>query len=198
MMQKARYGFPLAGALLALGACSTVTPQAGSDTLKDEFTTTDIYSYSFAGPPQAACEAARRALLSQGYLINEARPDSVRGNKNFQQGSDEHIKIEFNVVCAPNSKGSNATTAFANAVKDRYSLKKSIQSANLGVSVLGSLSLPLGTSNEMMVKIASETIASRKFYHDFFSLVDRYLDFDPAAPEASPEPADTGKAADFR
>lgn len=143
---------------------------------KDEFGMADMFTYAIPGTEQEACEASRRALLSQGYIIHEAHDNNVKGRRKFQSDDETHIEIEFNIVCAPNSKGSNTTTIFANAVRDRYSLKKNSNSASLGVGGIGSISLPFGASNDSMVKVASETIAEAKLYGRFFDLVERYLD----------------------
>lgn len=142
----------------------------------EEFDSTDVFAHSFSGEDKAACEAARRALLSQGYVISEATAAFVKGRRKFQPESDIHVEIEFSVVCASDSKGSNSTTVFANAVRDRYSLKKSSTSASLGVGGIGSVSLPFGASDDSLVKVASETIPTGKFYERFFQLVERYLD----------------------
>jgi hypothetical protein len=165
-------------ALAVLSGCSTVSAVRQSDyqTRTEEFSSGNTYAHSFAGTAQATCEAARRALLSQGYVINEAKAAQIKGRKNFQPESDVHVQIEFHVVCAPNGRGSDSTTAFANAVRDRYSLKKSSNSASLGVGVLGSVSLPVGSVDESLVKVASETIPSGQFYERFFELVESYLD----------------------
>jgi hypothetical protein len=164
-----------------LAALSVATLSGCSSTKQsvyqnEKFASANTYSHTFAGSAAATCEAARRALLSQGYVIGEAKASLVEGRKKFQPESDVHIQIEFHVVCAPDSKGSNSTTAFANAVRDRYSLKKSSNSASLGVGVLGSLSLPFGSSDDSLVKVASETIPTRQFYDGFFELVESYLD----------------------
>lgn len=143
---------------------------------KDEFGTADMFTYAVPGTEKEACEASRRALLSQGYIINGANDNTVKGRRKFQSDDETHVEIEFNVVCAPNSKGSNSTTIFANAVRDRYSLKKNTNSASLGVGGIGSISLPFGASNDSMVKVASETISDAKLYGRFFDLVERYLD----------------------
>ena len=82
------------------------------------------------------------------------------------------MEIEVSVVCASNSAGSNSTTVFANAVQDGYSLKKSSSSASIGVPALGLVSLPIGSSDDALVKVGSETTSSGKFY----DLVERYLD----------------------
>jgi hypothetical protein len=152
--------------------------------IQEDFSSSDIHAHSFPGTDKATCEAARRALLSQGYVIHEATASLVRGRKLFQPGADVHVQIEFHVVCAPDSKGSNSTTAFANAVCDRYSLKKSSTSASLGVPALGSLSVPFGMSDESLVKVASETIGNKLFYERFFALVERYFDDSSVTEEA--------------
>lgn len=159
--------------VVILAGCAS-TP--GQLTPGENFTNTDVYSHSFAGTEQATCEAVRRALLSQGYIVNDARNSLVKARKSFQPERERHVQIEFNVTCAPDSKGSNTTTAFANAVRDQYALKKSSSSASVGVGVLGSVSLPFSSSDEALVKVASETIPSRQFYDRFFELVERYLD----------------------
>jgi hypothetical protein len=64
---------------------------------------------------------------------------------------------------------------FANALQDRYALKKTNNSASLGVGVLGSVSMPIGSSDDSMVKVASETVSSAKFYERFFALVELFL-----------------------
>ncbi len=142
----------------------------------EEFNSTDVFAHSYPGTDQTSCEAARRALLSQGYVISEATSAVVKGRRKFQPESDVHIEIEFSVVCASDSKGSNSTTVFANAVRDRYSVKKSSTSASLGVGGIGSVSLPFGASDDSLVKVASETIPTGKFYDRFFQLVERYRD----------------------
>ena len=142
----------------------------------EEFDSTDVFAHSFSAEDKASCEAARRALLSQGYVISEATGAFVKGRRKFQPESDVHVEIEFSVVCASDSKGSNSTTVFANAVRDRYSLKKSSTSASLGVGGIGSVSLPFGASDDSLVKVASETIPTGQFYARFFQLVERYLD----------------------
>jgi hypothetical protein len=60
-------------------------------------------------------------------------------------------------------------------LQDRYALKKTNNSASLGVGVLGSVSMPIGSSDDSMVKVASETVSSAKFYERFFALVELFL-----------------------
>ena len=152
--------------------------------LNEAFSSTETYSRVFNASVTATCEAARRALLSQGYVIaSSARVDAVNGRKSFQPEAEVHVQIEFHIVCVPEVTAASAqasdppsTIAFVNAVQDRYSLKKNPNSASLGVSAIGSLSLPVSSSDDSLVKVASETIPAGMFYDRFFGLIERYLD----------------------
>ena len=75
----------------------------------------------------------------------------------------------------PQTSDGLVSLGFATALQDRYSLKKSATSASVGVSALGSLSLPFSSSNDSLVKVGSETISKRSFYDSFFELVRGYL-----------------------
>ncbi len=141
---------------------------------------TSPYAHTFRSKSDAACEAARRALLSQGYVVSSSRNDAVDGSKNFQPNNDMHVVIEFHVVCADATADGTSSIAYVNAVQDRYTLKKSNTSASVGLSVFGSLSLPIGSSDDALVKTASETIPAGVFYERFFNLVEHFLKIDPA------------------
>jgi len=139
----------------------------------ENFDDSGTFSRKYPVTDTASCEAARRALLSQGYIITSSDPKLISGHKSFQQTGDTHMEISFSVVCAEDS--SHHATMFANALQDRYALKKTNNSASLGVGVLGSVSMPIGSSDDSMVKVASETVTSGKFYERFFALVELFL-----------------------
>jgi hypothetical protein len=163
----------LPGLAVALAACSS----APKPKLQDEFFSNDAspFMHTFEVSSALACESARRALLSQGYMTTLARPDTVDATKNFQPASDSHYTVEFHIVCTAGDDAANSSVVYANAVQNGYALKKSDTSASVGLSVLGSLSLPIRSNSDAMVKISSETIQSGKFYDRFFDLVGRYL-----------------------
>ena len=172
---RARVGRLLAAAAGAalLAACTTT-----GDRVKiaaEAFSSTSTHARNFATPPAFTCEAARRALLSQGFVIGVASGERVDGRKNFQSGAEVHMELDFRVVCAPDGRGGKKSIAFVNALQDRYALKKSSTSASVGVGPIGSLSLPFSSSDDAMVKVASETITSEPFYDRFFALLQRYL-----------------------
>ncbi|MEN5313988.1 DUF2242 domain-containing protein [Pseudomonas koreensis] len=169
----------LALLLTAVAGCSKDKPIYEHENFDDSGT----YSRNYPVADVASCEAARRALLSQGYIITSSDPKLVSGHKSFQQTGETHLEISFNVVCAEDGSAKHHATVFANALQDRYALKKTNNSASLGVGVLGSVSMPIGSSDDSMVKVASETVTSQKFYERFFTLVELFL------------PADAKKAA---
>lgn len=152
---------------------------------REAFEPGDTYSRGFAADAAHTCEAARRALLSQGYVVLTATPELVNARKSFQPESDSHIEIEFRVVCAAEAKGSGKTLVFVSALQDRYALKKSNNSASVGVGAIGSLSVPFTGSDDSLVKVASETITAASFYDRYFRLVTRYL----VAPDTEPAPS---------
>ena len=168
----------LATALLA--ACTSPATRVKFETEAFGSTTTQARPYD--APPSQTCEAARRALLSQGFVIVAADVEHVKGRKNFQPDPEVHVEIEFNAVCAPNGRRKLQSIAFVNALQDRYALKKSSSSASVGVGPIGSLSLPFSSSDDALVKVASETITAAVFYDRFFALLQRYLAADNEPP----------------
>ena len=148
----------------------------------EAFDSTATFARTYAALDAQTCEAARRALLSQGYVIHTAGAEQVRGRKSFQPRPDAHVEVEFNVVCATEGSAGKRTIAFVNAVQENYALKKSSNSASLGVTPFGSVSLPFLGSDDSLVKVASVTINSKAFYGRFFQLVERYLEGDRGQP----------------
>lgn len=148
---------------------------------QEQFGSASTYSRLFDASASQTCEAARRALLSQGYIINTASSDLVEGRKSFQPDAEAHLRMEIRVVCAtdgpknPDGTDGKVSLAFVTALQDQYALKKSNNSASLGVGAFGSVSLPFSSSSDSMVRVGSETITSEPFYDRFFELVRRYL-----------------------
>ena len=164
-------------ALLVLGG---LLAGCGSPALKasppqEKFGSVETYSRLFDAKPAQTCEAARRALLSQGYIVNQAGTDQVEGSKNFQPEPESHLQMTIRVVCVPEDRSGRISLAFVSAVQDRYALKKASSAASVGVGGLGSVSLPLSSGSESMIKVGSETIAADRFYESFFELIKRYL-----------------------
>jgi hypothetical protein len=177
--------------LLALAACggrAATTPTYQQELFNSG---TSPFAHNFDATVNETCEAARRALLSQGFLTTMGKPDTVDATKNFQPSAETHVVVSFHVVCTPGENATNQSIAYVNAVQDGYALKKSDTSASVGLSVLGSLSLPIRSNSDAMVKISSETVPAGKFYDRFFNLMGHYLN---TVPRSAPVAADEVKS----
>jgi Uncharacterized protein conserved in bacteria (DUF2242) len=173
--------------LLALAACGGKAAPTPSYQAEMFSTGASPFAHNYDATSQETCEASRRALLSQGYVTTMPQPDTVDATKNFQPTPDTHVVVSFHVVCTAGENASNTSVAYVNAVQDGYTLKKTDTSASVGLSVLGSLSLPIRSNSDSMVKISSETVPAGKFYDRFFGLVGHYL---KTVPRSSPIPGE--------
>ena len=169
----------------SLAACGWGGSKEPPPPLGETFGAEDTYSRTFPVAPEVACEATRRALLGQGYVIGSATAESLEAIKNFQPESDIHTQLNVRATCVPKSTGS---IVFVNAVQDRYDLKTTTKSASVGLSVLGSVSLPIGTSGANLVRVASNTVQNTGFYSRFFERVNYYLPDAEGAPQPPPPP----------
>lgn len=140
---------------------------------REAFASDETFSRLFDTAAPQSCEAARRALLSQGYVVTRADERQVVGSKRFQPEGEVHVELSFNIVCA--SEGERLSTLFVSAQQDKYVLKKNPNAASIGVSAVGSISVPLGSTEDSLVKVASETVPAGVFYDRFFALVQRML-----------------------
>ncbi|MGF1547340.1 MAG: DUF2242 domain-containing protein [Thiotrichales bacterium] len=168
--------------LLALGACGH-NPAAFT---KDSFSINSPHQRKFPENAEITCQGARRALLGDGYVVESGDGESIKGRKAYRSQSDRSTFIEMNVVCVPDQGGS---TLYANGLLSTYDVKKSGGTASVGVTALGSLSVPFAQSAESMVKTADETITDREFYQRFFTSVNLVLLSLPESGLATQAPA---------
>src|SRR5580692_6541065 len=104
-------------ALAVLSACSSPKPLYQNEQFDAK---ASPFARNFDVGAASTCQAARRALLSQGYMTTSTRFDLVDGTKNFQPDNDSHVTIEFHVVCTSDDPESPNSTAYVSAVQDRY------------------------------------------------------------------------------
>lgn len=161
---------------LLLSACSVL----GGSKKKDDsyklesFTPDSPFEQSFEVSPTSACEAGRRALLSQGYLIDEARPEFIKARKYFQPDRSTQVQLTFSLFCLADGDGEGASV-FANVRQIREELKAGSASTGLSVTGIGSLSLPFGGNSESLVKVGEETVTDAEFYGRFFALMQSFI-----------------------
>ena len=166
------------GATLVMAGCTSTGVKTFG--VQENFGSVAAYSRLFDAPPAQTCEASRRALLSQGYVISSSSADLVEGKKSFQPEPESHLQMVVRVVCVPEANDGKVSLGFVTATQDTYALRKTNNSASVGVGAIGSVSLPFSSSSESLVKVGSETIAKDAFYDSFFDLVKRYLVIDQA------------------
>jgi hypothetical protein len=92
-------GLMLLGLTGLLAACAS-GPGKVAVYQNEGFEANETFSRLFDASAEATCEAARRALLSQGYLLTTDRQDSISASKHFQPEGEVHVQIAFHVVCS--------------------------------------------------------------------------------------------------
>ena len=165
----------LGAGLAALVLSGCVGTPVKTFAVQENFGSVATYSRLFDATPAQTCEASRRALLSQGYVITSKTSDLVEGSKSFQPEAEAHLQMVVRVVCVPEASDGEVSLGFVTAMQDTYALRKTNNSASLGVGGVGSVSLPVSSTSESLVRVASETISKDTFYESFFDLVKRYL-----------------------
>jgi hypothetical protein len=163
------FALAVAGGLL-LGACSTKTPRSYQS---ETFLSETPFQYYSNRNPEGACEVGKRALLSQGYQIDDAKTLNIRGEKYFRPKQDEARRLTITLVCLPSSLGA---VIYANALETQFEMKSKGSSAGVSVSALGSVSLPWSIDKDTLVKVGEETVTAPAFYQRLFELV-KSLDF---------------------
>lgn len=142
---------------------------------KETFSAETPFAHWSPALPAAACEAGRRALLSQGYQIgNEATDNTgkIQGSKAFQPSEGTHIKLDIALVCVAADGGS---AMYANAKQTSYALKASNSSTGVSVAGVGSISLPWTVSGDTLAKVGEETVSDGEFYARLFLLIDSMM-----------------------
>ncbi len=164
-------------ALVMLSGC-VATSGPRTFEVQENFNSATTFSRLFDATPAQTCEASRRALLSQGYIIAAQTTDLVEGKKSFQPDAESHLQMTVRVVCVPEANEGKVSLGFVTALQDTYALRKTNNSASVGVGAIGSVSLPFSASSDSLVKVGSATVTRDTFYENFFDLVKRYLVID--------------------
>lgn len=162
------FRMPLLAALVALmlGACTTTK---GSRSYQSEtFQSDSPFQYYSNREPDAACEIGKRALLSQGYQIDDAKLRNIRGEKYFRPKVDEANRLSITLVCLPSSLGS---VIYATGLETQFEMKSKGSSAGVSVAAFGSVSLPWAIDKDTLVKVGEETVTSPEFYQRLFELI---------------------------
>ena len=78
------------------------------------------------------------------------------------------LQMVICVVCGREIADGTVSLGFVTKLQESYALKKSQNSASLGVGAIGSVSLPVTSGSDSMVKVSSATMSSDGCYDRFF------------------------------
>lgn len=151
---------------VALTACTATKAPRSYQT--EAFPSETPFQYYSDRKPEGACEVAKRALLSQGYQVDDAKPLAIRGEKYFRPKPDEANQLAITLVCLPSTLGA---VIYASALETVYEMKSKGSSAGVSVSAIGSVSLPWTADKDTLVKVGEETVTARDFYKRLFELI---------------------------
>ena len=88
-------------------------------------------------------------------MITASRADAIAGSKRFQPEGEVHMEIGLHGGVRARGSNERPSTAYVSAQQDRYVIKKAANNTSLGVGALGSISVPLSSSEEALVKVGS-------------------------------------------
>ena len=163
----------LPGVVVLLAACSInpqISPQARVYD-QERFAPDAPFAQTLAAKPATACDAARRALMSQGYAIHSSEPMRLLARKFFKPASGTGVELAFDITCLATRTNSDESTVYVVAWQDEFVTKRNPIAASVGVPVVGSVSMPVATTEDALVKVGVETIQDKAFYERFFALL---------------------------
>jgi len=141
--------------------------------IADNFSVKAPFSRTFQGNGDNVCWSVKRAMLSQGYMLERANDSGVlTGERDFQPNPKMNVAVHLQTSCADNHDGTSIV--FVTATREQSKLQKMKQTTSVGVGP-ATLTMPSGSAQVMGV-VGRETIVDGGFYEDFFGLVQSYSD----------------------
>jgi len=137
-----------------------------------QFTADAPFSRTFTGSGDAVCWSVKRALLSQGYMLDRPNDSGVlTGSRDDQPQPKLNVTTRLQTSCADNRNGTSIV--FVTATREDSRLQKMKQSTSIGVGP-ATLTMPSGSA-EVLGTVRRYTIKDPTFYDEFFGLVQTYI-----------------------
>jgi hypothetical protein len=168
-----------------LAALASVTALVGCashkhDVASDAISVKAPFSETYSGSADTVCWSVKRALLSQGYMLDRTADSGVlTGTREFQPEPKLNVTIHLQTSCADNRDGTSIV--FVTASREESKLQKMKQSTSVGVGP-ATLTMPSGSA-EVLGVVRRETIQDPDFYKRFFALIDGFVAQERAADE---------------
>jgi hypothetical protein len=119
------------------------------------------------------CWSVKRALLSQGYILDRPNDAGVlTGSRDEQPKPKLNVTMRLQTTCADNRNGTSIV--FVTATREENQLQKMKQTTSMGVGP-ATLTMPSGSAR-VLGTVRRETIKDPDFYGQFFTLVQNYVD----------------------
>ena len=151
---------------LAVTGCATKQDTRGP------FTGSAPFSKTISGSGDGVCWSVKRALLSQGYMLERSsEPGVLTGTRDFQPEKKVNVTLHLQTTCADNRDGTSIV--FATAQREESKLQKMKQSTSAGIGP-ATITMPAGSAKVLGV-VRRETIVDPNFYNSFFVLVEGYV-----------------------
>lgn len=174
-----------AAAVVLLAGCASHRPPP------QQFTADAPFSRTFSGSGDAVCWSVKRALLSQGYMLDRPNDAGVlTGSRDEQPQPKLNVTIRLQTSCADNRNGTSIV--FVTATREDSRLQKMKQSTSMGVGP-ATLTMPSGSA-EVLGTIRRVTITDPNFYNQFFTLVKEFAEQERLAQRSRPTTDSAGSA----
>jgi hypothetical protein len=171
-----RQVWALAAATALLVGCAHQPPPR-------QFTADAPYSRNFSGTGDAVCWSVKRALLSQGYMLDRPNDAGVMTGSRDQQPTPKlNVTTRLQTTCADNKNGTSIV--FVTGTREENKLQKMSQTTSMGVGP-ATLTLPSGSA-KVLGTVRRETITDPNFYAQFFTLVQSFVDQERVAQASAP------------
>jgi uncharacterized protein DUF2242 len=159
-------------ALLTVAVLATGCASQKHDIARDSISAQAPFSRTFPGSGDAVCWSVKRALLSQGYLLDRSSDGGVMtGTRDFQPEPKLNVSYHLQTTCADNRDGTSIV--FVTATREDSRLQKMKQSTSMGIGP-ATLTMPSGSAQVLGV-VRRETIKDPSFYNRFFELVQGFV-----------------------
>jgi Uncharacterized protein conserved in bacteria (DUF2242) len=143
------------------------------DLARDSFSEAAPFSKTLTGSGDTVCWSVKRALLSQGYMLD--RPDEtgsiLTGTRDFQPKPKLNVAVHLQATCADNRNGTSIVFVIATREDSRLQKMKQSTTAGIGPAMI---TVPSGSAKVLGV-VRRETISDPTFYDRFFQLVQEFI-----------------------
>jgi Uncharacterized protein conserved in bacteria (DUF2242) len=136
------------------------------------FTASAPFSKTIEGSGDVVCWSVKRAILSQGYMLERSsEPGVLTGTRDFQPNDKLNVTLHLQTTCADNRNGTSIV--FVTAEREESQLQKMKQTTSAGIGP-ATITMPSGSAKVLGV-VRRETIQDPNFYNSFFALVEGYV-----------------------